>query len=104
MEKHCVVCGNINETRSKMFCSTKCQQHYYYLKNKEQRAKYKKKYYKNNKESYAKSVAKWQNNNCDKVKQYHTEYYIKNRDKRIEYQKKYQKEHYKSKKERIENE
>jgi hypothetical protein len=77
MEKHCIVCGGINNTRSEKFCSEKCRQHYHYIKNKETRSNYKKEWYKDNKEVVLEKVKEWRKNNPDKVKGYSKKYYQK---------------------------
>lgn len=49
--KYCVNCGEENNTRSKMFCSQKCYNEYYYQKNQEDLLKKHKDWAKLNKES-----------------------------------------------------
>ena len=46
----CIVCEKEMEKTRSQFCCKKCAQHYYYIKNKEQRTEYKKQYYEEHKE------------------------------------------------------
>ena len=83
MEKHCIVCGNINNTRSEKFCSEKCKQHYHYMKNKETRTEYKKEWYQKNKENVIEKVRNWKKDNKDKVNEYARKYYHKHKGAKI---------------------
>lgn len=84
VKKYCIVCGCENFSRSKMFCSTKCKQHYYYQKNKEELTEYKKEYYLNNKEEYKDRSTEWFKNNRSKWNNYVRKYNQKKREENKE--------------------
>ena len=73
-ERRCIICGNINLSRSKQFCSEKCHQKYYYEQNKEK---------------LIKKHLEWNQENKNKVKISNKKYYENNK----EYFKKYYLEH-----------
>lgn len=80
IEKYCIMCGSINNTRSKNFCSEKCKQHHYYLDNLEKRKEYKVEHYKSNKNQYKENRDKWYENNREKWNNYMKEYYHKRKE------------------------
>lgn len=66
----CIVCEKEMEKTRSQFCCKKCAQHYYYIKNKEQRTEYKKQYYEEHKEEYKERKNEWLDQNREKWNQY----------------------------------
>lgn len=74
MERKCIVCKKDNPNPRSMFCSSKCKQQYYYQKNKEQRAAYKKEHYQEHKEEYVERAMDWKKKNRDRWNEFQKNY------------------------------
>lgn len=81
---NCVLCDMefySNNRTYKKFCSTKCQQKYYRIKNKNKMVDYFKNYYANNKESIELKRKEFRVENVEYHKNYNKTYYELNKDK-----------------------
>lgn len=89
--KKCVLCKNVNNTKSEKFCSIKCQQKYWYENNKEKEHKKHKDYYEKNKNEINKKRKLYWENNKGVFLEKKKLYYIENKEviklKSREYQK-----------------
>lgn len=87
-QKICIVCGNVNNSRSENFCSEKCHQKWYYNKNKEK---------------LLERHREWGQKNRENMKDYHNEYNKKYYQEHKEKLKEYSREVYRKRKELKEN-
>ena len=82
-QKICIVCGNVNNSRSENFCSEKCHQKWYYNKNREK---------------LLKDHREWGQKNRENMKEYHDDYNKKYYQEHKEKLKEYSRAVYKRKK------
>jgi hypothetical protein len=77
--KECEHCSSTHERRSK-YCTLKCTNAAYYIKNKDRRAKRKKEYYIKNKDRINEYVKKWKEDNSEHLSNYNKKFYQENKD------------------------
>ncbi|MCK5610588.1 HNH endonuclease [Candidatus Pacearchaeota archaeon] len=90
--KRCKYCNTFHSRKSE-YCTLKCTNAAYYIKNKETHAARKHRYYLDNKDKIAKYTKIWQEENKESISKYNSERYVENRDHMLERNKQYDKKH-----------
>lgn len=76
-KKYCVVCGNENLSRSKLYCCVKCKNQAYYKENRDELMVKHRNWIRNNPEKNRETAKAWREKNPIRDKEYHKEYYQK---------------------------